>query len=243
MSCSILTTGQRRTASAWAVTLGAALWLGLGSVAQAQVTRCTDPVSGKVTYTDGECARGAAGTEIERRKTDEELAQDRARTEQALRAKAERREQDLEQRKLDADERAAQAARQPKRPARVDYANSAACQQSRERYNAAADAAGDRTMGTRVQMDAAKRQMELDCMGPDAYGRLEASRPNTAPPVVVNDDYWGRYPYGHPRPPVRPEPQPPRPAPNIVSCDVFKCVDSKGYSHPRGQIGETVRRP
>ena len=61
--------------------------------------------------------------------------------------------------------------------------------------------------------------------------------------MVVNDDYWGRYPYGHPRPPVRPEPQPPRPAPNIVSCDVFKCVDSKGYSHPRGQIGETVRRP
>ncbi|MEG1202977.1 MAG: DUF4124 domain-containing protein [Comamonas sp.] len=238
----VLTTSCRITACAMAGLLGTVLWLGAGDSAQAQVTRCTDPISGKVTYTDGECSRGAAVTEIERRKSEEELAQERARTEQALRAKAERREQALEQRKLEADERAAQAALQPKRPARVDYASSASCQQSRERYSAASEAATDKTMGSRAQLDAAKRQMEIDCLGPEAYARLEASRPS-APPVVVTDDYWGRPPYGHPRPPVRPHPRPPQPAPNIVHCDVFKCRDAQGYTHPRGPLGETVRRP
>lgn len=236
--------GRPSPARGWALALiaGTSLWLAGIHGAQAQVTRCTDPVSGKVTYTDGECARGANAAEIERRKTDEELAQDRIREREALRAKAERREQDLEQRKLEADERTAQnAATRSQGRQRPDYANSAACQQSRERYNAASAAAADRSMGSHAQLDAAKRQMELDCMGPDAYGRLEASRPAPST-TVVTDDYWDRYPHGRPHPP-RPQPQPVQPAPSITRCDVFKCVDSQGYSHPRGQIGETAPRP
>ncbi|MGF6212289.1 DUF4124 domain-containing protein [Comamonas sp. 4034] len=225
-----------------AVVAGTSLWLAGPHGAQAQVTRCTDPATGKVTYTDGECARGTSATEIERRKSDEELAQDRAREREALRAKAERREQELEQRKLEADERTAQnAATRSQGRQRPDYANSAACHQSRERYTAASAAAADRSMGSQAQLDAAKRQMELDCMGPDAYGRLEASRPAPST-TVVNDDYWDRYPHGRPHPP-RPQPQPVQPAPSITRCDVFKCVDSQGYSHPRGQIGETAPRP
>ena len=227
---------------ALAILAGASLWLAGPHGAQAQVTRCTDPATGKVTYTDGECARGTSATEIERRKTDEELAQDRAREREALRAKAERREQELEQRKLEADERTAQnAATRSQGRQRPDYANSAACHQSRERYNAASAAATDRSMGSQAQLDAAKRQMELDCMGPEAYGRLEASRPAPST-TVVTDDYWDRYPHGRPHPP-RPQPQPVQPAPSITRCDVFKCVDSQGYSHPRGQIGETAPRP
>ena len=168
--------------------------------------------------------------------------EDRAREREALRAKAERREQELEQRKLEADERTAQnAATRSQGRQRPDYANSAACHQSRERYNAASAAATDRSMGSQAQLDAAKRQMELDCMGPEAYGRLEASRPAPST-TVVTDDYWDRYPHGRPHPP-RPQPQPVQPAPSITRCDVFKCVDSQGYSHPRGQIGETAPRP
>ena len=177
--------------TAFAALAGAVLWLGTGLDAQAQVTRCTDPVSGKVTYTDGACASGAAATEIERRKTDEELAQERARTEDALRAKAERREQDLEQRRVEAQERAAQASG---------------------------------PQGKRV-------------------GRTDADRPAPAPATTVVDDYWGRYPYGHPRPPVRPQPAPHPPAAAITRCNVFHCTDAQGYSHPRGQIGETVPQP
>ncbi|MGE8491513.1 MULTISPECIES: DUF4124 domain-containing protein [Comamonas] len=224
-------------------------WLGLwcacalaAPIAQAQVTRCVDPGTGKVTYTDGACASGARATEIERRKTDEELAQDRAREQEALQAKAERREQELVQRRLQADERADDLAqRAANRPSRSNPAQSAACQQSRERYSAASDAAADKAMGSSAQLEAAKRQMELDCLGPEAYSRLEASRP--APSAVLPaDPYWDRYPYGRP-PPRPPVVTPPAPAPSITRCDVFKCVDAQGYSHPRGQIGETVRPP
>lgn len=210
-------------------------------MAQAQVTRCVDSGTGKVTYTDGACASGASATEIERRKTDEELAQDRAREQEALQAKAERRQQELTQRRLQADERAENLAQQAaNRLARSNPAQSAACQQSRERYSAASDAAADKTMGSNARLDAAKRQMELDCMGPEAYSRLEASRP--APTAVLPaDPYWDGYSYRPNRP--RPPAPPPAPAPSISRCDVFKCVDTQGYSHPRGQIGETVRQP
>lgn len=225
-----------------------AAWLGLCCVcvlaapwAQAQVTRCVDAGTGKVSYTDGACASGAKATEIERRKTDEELAQDRARELEALQAKTERREQELAQRRLQADERAEQREqRAASRGAAGNPAQSAACQQSRDRYSAASEAAADKAMGSSVLLDAAKRQMELDCLGPEAYSRLEASRP--APSAVVPvDPYGDRYPYYRP-PPPRPPVQP-TPAPSISRCDVFKCVDSQGYSHPRGQIGETVRPP
>lgn len=225
-----------------------AAWLGFWCVcalaaplAQAQVTRCVDPGTGKVTYTDGACASGASATEIERRKSDEELAQDRAREQEALQAKAERRQQELAQRRLQADERAEDLAqRAANRPARANSAQSAACQQSRERYSAASEEAADKTMGSHARLDAAKRQMELDCMGPEAYSRLEASRP--APTAVLPaDPYWDGYPYRPHRP--RPPAPPPAPAPSISRCDVFKCVDTQGYSHPRGQIGETARPP
>lgn len=213
-----------------------------GPAALAQVTRCVDATTGKVSYTDGACAKGANATEIERRKTDEELAQERAREQEALQAKAERREQEHAQRRLQADERAEQAAQRAtsRSAAGSQPAQSAACLQSRERYRAASDAAADKTMGSSVQLDAAKRQMELDCLGPEAYSRLEASRP--APTVVLpSDPYADRYPYYRP-PPPRPPVQP-TPAPSIARCDVFKCVDTQGYTHPRGQIGETVRPP
>ncbi len=225
-----------------------AVWLGFwcacalaAPLAQAQVTRCVDPGTGKVTYTDGACASGASATEIERRKSDEELAQDRAREQEALQAKAERRQQELAQRRLQADERAEDLAqRAANRPARANPAQSAACQQSRERYSAASEEAADKTMGSHARLDAAKRQMELDCMGPEAYSRLEASRP--APTAVLPaDPYWDGYPYRPNRP--RPPAPPPAPAPSISRCDVFKCVDTQGYSHPRGQIGETARPP
>lgn len=79
------------------------------TTAQAQVLRCTDPATGRVTYTDGECAPGTKVKEVERRKTDEELADEQARTDLALRRQAERRAQDMEQQRLDLQEKAQQA--------------------------------------------------------------------------------------------------------------------------------------
>ena len=221
--------------------------------ASAQVVRCVDPVSNRVTYTDGECARGSAATEIERRRTSEEIAADQARADAALRAKEERREQALEKRRIEAQERALDAAATPTPLQRSsnDYANSYACQQSRERYAEASDEAAERIMGSRERAENAKRQMELDCMGPDAYSRLEASRP--APTIVRQvDPYWyGPVVRPHPpRPyPVHPVQPPPRPRPPVAQCEGPHCAGtvkppvSKPRPHPREESSQPSTSP
>src|SRR3989344_422526 len=62
-----------------------AAWL--GTVAHAQVVRCTDTRTGKVTYTDGACTGGAAAREVEARKTPEELQLEREQAAEALERK------------------------------------------------------------------------------------------------------------------------------------------------------------
>ncbi|MGE8320613.1 MAG: DUF4124 domain-containing protein [Comamonas sp.] len=156
--------------------------------AQAQVLRCTDPASGRVTYTDGECAPGTAVKEVERRKSDDELAQEQARADQALRRQAERRAQDQEQQRLDLQEKALQA----------------------EANRRAAASNGS-------------------YRPPEPQGYRDGSG------LVVIDGYdYGYRPHIHPpRPPVSQGP-----APAIRQCDVFKCVDANGNTHPRAGIGE-----
>src|SRR3989344_4537081 len=65
-----------------------AAWL--GTVAHAQVVRCTDTRTGKVTYTDGACTGGAAAREVEARKTPEELQLEREQAAEALERKQQR---------------------------------------------------------------------------------------------------------------------------------------------------------
>ena len=47
---------------------------GLALTAQAQVVRCTDARSGKVTYTDGACDSGSAARQVKPRKTPQDIA-------------------------------------------------------------------------------------------------------------------------------------------------------------------------
>ena len=68
--------------------LSTALLLSLS--AQAQVVRCTDARTGKVTYTDGSCAPGSQTREIEARKTPEELRAEREQATEALARKEQR---------------------------------------------------------------------------------------------------------------------------------------------------------
>ena len=79
-------------------------------------------------------------------------------------------------------------------------------------------------------MEAAQRQVDLDCLGPQGYAEVEKSRPRsntTAPVVVVPPPYY----------PVRPtpvQPPPPTPAPKkFTQCNVFRCYDAQGNSYPR----------
>ena len=88
----------------------------IGTAAQAQVVRCTDPATGKVTYTDGKCAGGATAREVEARKTPEEIQREREQAAQAL---------NLKQQRLQAEATAAET--EALRNAQRDRARSAPC--------------------------------------------------------------------------------------------------------------------
>jgi hypothetical protein len=65
-----------------------------GPGALAQVLRCTDPVTGKVSYTDGRCDSGSQALEIEPRKSPEQLQAERTQAAEALAREQDRREAD-----------------------------------------------------------------------------------------------------------------------------------------------------
>ncbi|WP_298210121.1 DUF4124 domain-containing protein [Acidovorax sp.] len=201
-------------------------WISLG--AQAQVVRCTDAATGKVTYTDGKCAGGATAREVEPRKTPEEIQRER---EQAAEALA------LKQQRLEAENKAAEteaarnAQRDRARPAKAqDYARSPECARSRRNLDAVLNSSSGATYEQNLRAEAAQRQVDLDCLGPEGYAEVEkarANRPAAPSQVVVVPP-----PYHHP---ARPVPvQPPAPPPKkFTQCNVFRCYDGQGNSYPR----------
>ncbi|AOG23806.1 DUF4124 domain-containing protein [Acidovorax sp. RAC01] len=208
-------------------TLTAAGSLALAAtVVQAQVVRCTDPATGKVTYTDGACQSGASAREVEARKSPADIQRERAEAEQALERK---------QQRLQAEAAAqAQAARNAPAPAptaqpRPDYARSPECARSRRNLDTAISAGDAGTYEQNQRVEAAQRQVDLDCLGPAAYAELEktrAMRPVVVPPTTIV------LPPRHPRPVPPPVVAPPTP-PKFTQCNVFRCYDSQGNSHPR----------
>ncbi len=195
----------------------AALW-SLG--APAQVMRCTDPRTGQVTYTDGNCAGGAQAREIEARKTPEEIRAEREQAAEAIARKQERLQADAaEQLREESRQRAARAA-QPQ----PDYAHSAACIRSRRSVDVALSRMDTGSYDDQLRLQALQRQMNLDCLGPERYAQIEAAAP--AQPVPTSPVFI-----------VPPRRQPPvvtlpPPAP-ITQCNVFRCYDSRGGVHPR----------
>lgn len=192
--------------------------------AQAQVVRCTDPATGKVTYTDGACQSGASAREVEARKSAADIQRERAEAAQAL---------ELKQQRLQAEAAAqAQAARNAPAPAaqqRPDYARSPECIRSRRNLDTTISAGDAGTYEQNQRVEAAQRQVDLDCLGPAAYAELEKTR--AMRPVVVPSNTIvlpPRYPRPVP-PPLAVQPTPPK----FTQCNVFRCYDSQGNSHPR----------
>ena len=85
--------------------------------AQAQVVRCTDARTGAVVYTDGGCASGTAAREVEPRKTEEEIRQERIQAAEALERK---------QQRLDAEATAARPCRFPRSPWKAGWPHACA---------------------------------------------------------------------------------------------------------------------
>jgi len=207
---------------------------GLGLGAQAQVVRCTDARTGKVTYTDGSCASGSATHEVEARKSPEELQREREIAAEALERKQQRlqAEADAEQaearRSAERDRaRAAQAAATAPQP--QDYARSAECARSRRQLDIVASGLSRTPYEQDARLEAAQRQVDLDCLGPQGYAEVEKARANQPRVVVVP-------PAVRPRPvfPVSPPTPPPR---RNVQCNVFRCTDGQGNTYPAPGLG------
>jgi len=200
----------------------------LGAGAQAQVVRCTDAATGKVTYTDGSCAGGATAREVEARKTPEQIQQEREQAAEALARKQQRVQIENAAAETEAL-RNAQRDRARPTPSQ-DYARSPECARSRRNLDMALSGSGGATYEQNMRVEAAQRQVDLDCLGPQAYTEMEkarGARPFIPAPVVVAPPYY----------PVRPHPTPvptPTPAPKkFTQCNVFRCYDGQGNSTPR----------
>ncbi|MCW5234522.1 DUF4124 domain-containing protein [Verminephrobacter eiseniae] len=184
--------------------------------ARAQVLRCTDAGTGKVTYTDGACASDARVHQVQPRRTPEEIQQERAQAAEALARQQARRDTQGEREQL--------ASRPPKAVEPTDHARSPECARSRRHLEETvrSGTSGD-TYEQNVRLGAAQRQMDLDCLGPKAYADLEkarAARPMLIPPVVLS-------PRQNPTPV---DPVPPRK--QMTQCNVFRCYDRQGRSYP-----------
>lgn len=207
------------------VFLGA--WAPLGT--QAQVIRCTDAATGKVTYTDGKCASGATEREVEARKTPQEIQQEREEAAEALARK---------QQRLQAEATAAEAEsrrnapRDHAAPAKtIDYARSPECARSRRNLDVVLSSATGGGYEQNLRVEAAQRQVDLDCLGPQGYAEVEkarAGRPGATPIVVV--------PQTRPRtvfPDAFPKAEKPQSAPRLTQCGDFRCTDNLGNTYPR----------
>lgn len=197
----------------------AALCLGAAS-AHGQVLRCTDARTGAVTYTDGSCDSGRQAEQVLPARSPEALAREREEAAQAIARKEQR---------LREEAAAAALAPAPAAPAApVSPAESARCADSRQQLQDLLNRPGRATSPAYAeQRAAARQQMELDCLGPKAYGELEQSRARSAvpsAPIII-------VPPPRPQRPLPPQVQPPRP--QITHCNVFRCYDRDGNIYPR----------
>ncbi len=202
--------------------------------AQAQVLRCTDPATGKVTYTDGSCSSGAAAREVEPRKTPEQIRQEREQAAEALERKQERLQTEAEQQRRDDAREARERRAQPRRDAAPDPSQSASCRNARRQLQEVTDTLGRGMVDEAVRLDAAQRQADQACLTPAQYldaERARANRPAYATPYHAAPGYAPPY-YAPPVVVVPPRPAPSRPA-EITQCNVFRCYDRQGNIHPR----------
>lgn len=195
--------------------------------AQAQVLRCTDARTGQVTYTDGTCPGAASVREVEPRKTPQEIQLEREQAAQALARKQQQLQAEAVTRQIDADrdarrerELAAGAPRPAARP--QDYARSAECARSRRNLDVVLGSA-DGTYEQNLRVEAAQRQVDLDCLGPEGYAEMERARAQRPQVVVV--------------PTARPRPTLPPPRPRLTHCSEFQCFDDQGKGYPRAGPG------
>lgn len=190
----------------------------LGALAaSAQVTRCIDPHNGHLSYTDGECPKGQSATELQRAPTAAEQASDRERVRQA---REQWQAEQLRQQKLAPPIPAAVP------PPSTEQLRAQACSAAQSRLQALSSS------GTAdiTALDAAQRNMEIQCLGPDAYAALERERALGLGDTTVVLPHHLR--------PLRPRPPLPQEPIQRLNCNVFRCYDQHGNPLPAPRPGE-----
>lgn len=192
----------------------------LSTVASAQVLRCLDPATGQMSYTDGACPKGQGATTIAPARSAAEVAQDQER------AHAARERWQAEQLR----QKQATPVTTPALPApTAAERRSQACQAAQDELQALSRSGATHP----AALDAAQRQMEMQCLGPEAYADLERSRTNALAPgettVVLPH---------HLRPPVQPRPPRPQEPVQRLNCNVFRCFDQHGNAMPAPSPGQ-----
>ena len=79
-----------------------------------------------------------------------------------------------------------------------------------------------------LRLEAAQRQMDLDCLGPQGYAELEKNRA-AQPRVVVVPPSRHRPLFPDPFPKTGPV----QPQPRLTQCGDFRCTDNLGNTYPR----------
>ena len=205
----------------------------LAATAQAQVLRCTDARTGKVTYTDGTCEGGTAAREVEARKSPEELQQEREQAAEALERKQQRLQAEATAAERDAHRaaeqdraRAARAAANTPQP--QDYARSPECARARRNLDLVASSLSRSTYEQELRLSTAQRQVDMDCLGPAGYAEVDKARA-LQPRVVVVPPARHR--------PLFPDPFPhtghAQPPPRLTQCGEWRCTDNQGNTYPR----------
>ena len=201
----------------------------LAMAAHGQVVRCTDARTGAVSYTDGDCPARSQAREVQPRQTSDEVVRERTQATEALERKQQRLQEEASLARMHAEQDAQRQREQAARAAstRVSpqgYSRSSECARSRRNLDATASSAASSAYGQDAPLQAAQRQMELDCLGPEAYAEIEKTRPAAPGTTIV-------------MPPPRPHwtrPVPPAaPTPRFTHCNVFRCYDSQGRSYTR----------
>lgn len=222
---------NHRNATPWKLLPALAICAIFAQPSLSQVIRCTDAKTGKVSYTDGACPSGSQTREVEAKKTPEEIEQERRSAERALELKQQRLQAESAAEAAEAQRaanqeriRAARAATVPK-----DYANSAECATAKRNYELLSSSLSRTTYEQEMRADAAQRQMDLACLGPQGYAELERARA-AQPRIVVTPPRHSYYPV--------PAPAPAPQQPYITGCSSFYCTDSTGARYPRSGPGQ-----
>lgn len=192
--------------------------------AGAQVLRCTDPATGQVSYTNGQCTSGQRSQEIQPAQSAGDIASERRQAQEA------RERWDASQAKERQAEQASQAAArsQASRTQAPARSESAACRQAQQALQATVRQGSSLDADYSWRVDAAQKQVAQLCLDPDTARAMERAHSDETRYGIGYGPPYGYpvHPTVRPRPPVKPQPV------ERARCNVFRCYDKQGNAVP-----------